>query len=289
MSAIYNELDYLFKDVNSPIIKRIIEMQLDYDRERNNNKIIYNKNIEYYNYFVEFVSELIKNIAIKNNSISYSRLFSRLLYDGYLSDMSNFISTTQEKYFIDIKGYFGIDIVNGFGCCRHTASFFQDVFKNLDINGKALCCFRPCTTKDDFQYKPFTSTANHVVNLLEYNGLYYIYDSLNKCYYYFNDFITMYPYIINDDNFSLNSILYYKPYMDMIIFSISYKEILENINTFIKNCNNSSFYITSQEITDILYETDNIYEKSNDILNCFKEDSKKYTKHIIPENRKFDF
>lgn len=286
MCEIYNEFSYLFKDFNSPIIKRIVEKQLDYNKEIENNKIIYNENIEYYNSFIKLVSKLIINIGIKDNSISYSRIFTNLLYDGYLSKKATFIPTTESKYFFDIKGYLGIDIINGIGCCRHIASFYQDVFKNLDINGKALCCFNTSTIKNKCKYQPFISRANHVVNLLEYNGLYYIYDSINNCYYYFSDFISMHPYIINDNKPILNSPLYYKPYMDMIIFSSSYKEILNNITVFRNNCNYSSYYITSQEIFNILYETDNIYSKSYDILKCFREDSNKYVKNIIPKNRK---
>lgn len=283
MEKIYNEFSYLFKDINSPIIKKIIEIQLNFNKECNDNKVIYKENIEYYNYFTESVSKLIKFLSLKNNSISYSRIFSNLLYDGYLSYMSTFISTNQPKFFFDIKGYLGLDIVNGFGCCRHVASFYQDVFKNLNVIGKALCCFNTSNIKDTLKYQPFINKANHVVNLLEYNGLYYVYDSLNECYYYFNDFISMHPYIIkNCDDNSLNSPLYYKPYMDMIVYSVSYKDVLDNVIIFKKNCDKSSFYIDSKEIIDILIETDIIYKKSYEILNYFKDESKKYIKNIIP-------
>ena len=286
MKSIDNRFDYFYKKIESPIIT---SMQLEYRKEVNQNKIIYNDNIEQYNNFTKLVAELINDIGEKNNSISYSRIFSKLLYDGYLSDSSHFIVTDQKEYLLDIKGFLGIDIINGVGCCRHISSFYQDVFDCLNMSGNALCCFEPNITDTSSNLDiSITGRANHVINLLKYNGLYYVYDPMRKSFYYFKDFIEMRPYLINEEN-CLNPPLYYRPYKEMIVFSSSYDDIVTNIITFINNCRNSANYVTSKEISEIVAEADNIYKKSNNMLNEFKKEAKQYTKHIIPDDRKLYF
>lgn len=285
MESIDN-FDYFYKKIESPIITL---RQLEYRKEVEQNKIIYSDNIEQYNNFTKLVAYLISNMGEKNNSIIYSRIFSKLLYDGYFSDDSYFVVTDQKEYLLDIKGFLGIDIINGVGCCRHISSFYQDVFGNIDMNGNALCCFEPDITEPyTHSDKLITGRTNHVVNLLKYNGLYYVYDPMRKSFYYFQDFIEMRPYLVDEKNY-LNPPLYYRPYKEMIVFDSSYGDIVTNIITFINNCKNSANYVTSKEIFEIVADADNIYKKSNNMLKEFKIEAKQYTKHIIPDDRKLYF
>lgn len=243
------------------------------------NRLKFSDSIKVYVEFVELIAKLIKEIGIPNNSISFSIIISKLIHDGYLSKNSIFISTEDLERLIDIRGFHGLDIINGYGCCRHVSSIHQDLFHQLNLCGEKIYCLKGIGEEPNASLRnPFNEEADHVVNLLEYDGMYYIHDVLCRRFYQFNDGFTMKRYPYGDNVFEK---LYYKPLLDMIFNNSSQDDVLNKILTF-QECSKES-YMTANEFNEIVDETNNEYNKKKDILDDFKQISQGYTKKIMAQ------
>lgn len=262
-----NEYKYLFAGPDSPIMTKLIKMQ----QVHHNDLIInmYDENVQSYIEFLELIAKIVRDIGLPNNSISYSKIVSRLIHEGYLSNRSVFVPTTDKTKFLDIIGFLGIDVINGYGCCRHTADIHQDIFRELNLCGDRVYCLSESSITLS---QAFNSRGNHIVNLLIYDEMCYVHDILHQKFYYFKNGFTMEEYQGRDT-------LYYKPSLDIVFNGMSYLDMLKRIRTFHESSAKS--YMSARELNEILAETDNQYNNSRQILEDFRREAKSYIKKIV--------
>ncbi len=268
---IFNENLYLFSH-NPEVISRIETLQ-------NVNRICTNEHKEKYkeafknysNFNKIYVSKLIKGIGIPNNSISYSILLSHIMSEGYLSkDMVLVRENEKYKNFKDIFGLLGLDVINGVACCRHFSTLFKDVFKELNICGDLIACL----CKENITLKEaFISKHNHVVNMIEYNGIYYAFDPFNNNIYKFIDMFTMEPY------FDKRILIYFKPSVNMIYNDETFIEVLNKIIKFDESSKLKP--LTLSEMGEIHLETTNLYKNNYNMVEDFIRDTIELKRSIV--------
>lgn len=273
-----NALINLFYNSESELGRAIIEKQVQHASAVKASELLYEKNITAYKAFIQLVTKVIKEIGLPNNEISYSLVISRLIHDGYLSENLFFFLTDNKNKVFDISGYLGIDIVNGYGCCRHVSGIHRDLFNDMELFNDNL----PCTSVPTYVSlkQAIEMPANHSVNLLKYNGLYYIHDALNKKFYTFNDSITMKQYPNNVE--IIPKKLFYKPEYDMIINNTTFSEVKEKIKDF--SYDSMKTHISVSELRDIMDETNLQYDRNKDVLCDFVQEARPYIRRIVPKN-----
>lgn len=268
----------LYYNSESELGRAIIEKQAQYRSAVKANELLHGKNITAYKEFIKLVTKVIKEIGLPNNEISYSLVISRLIHDGYLSEKLFFFQTENKNKMLDISGYLGIDVVNGYGCCRHVSGIHRDLFNYMELFNDKL----PCTSVPTYisLKQAFEMPANHSVNLLKYNGLYYIHDALNNKFYTFNDGFTMKQYPNSVE--ILPRKLFYKPEYDIIINNVTFSEVKEKVKDF--SYDSMKSHISASELGDIVDETNLQYDRNRERLGDFVKEARPYTKKIVPKN-----
>lgn len=123
---------------------------------------------------------LVKEISLPNNSISVSLVLNRLLSKGYFSYNEKIISAVNRADIKEIIGFYGLNVPSGYVCCRHVADFYKNVFDKMDLD----CIKIHCLHDDNItREKAFNKEANHVVNLIKYNNMLYVYDLFNNAFF----------------------------------------------------------------------------------------------------------
>lgn len=268
----------LYYNSESELGRAIIEKQAQYRSAVKANELLHGKNITAYKEFIKLVTKVIKEIGLPNNEISYSLVISRLIHDGYLSEKLSFFQTDNKNKMLDISGYLGIDVINGYGCCRHVSGIHRDLFNDMELFNDNL----PCTSVLTYisLKQAFEMPANHSVNLLKYNGLYYIHDALNNKFYTFNDGFTMKQYPNSVE--ILPRKLFYKPEYDIIINNVTFSKVKEKVKDF--SYDSMKSHISASELGDIVDETNLQYDRNREILGDFVKEARPYTKKIVPKN-----
>lgn len=273
-----NTLINLFYNSESELGRAIIDKQVQYASAVKANELLYGKNIIAYKTFIQLATKVIKEIGLPNNEISYSLVISRLIHDGFISENLFFFLTENKNKVFDISGYLGIDIVNGYGCCRHVSGIHRDLFNDMELFNDDL----PCTSVPTYVSlkQAIEMPANHSVNLLKYNGLYYIHDALNKKFYTFNNGITMKQYPNNVE--IMPKKLFYKPEYDIIINNTTFSEVKEKIKDY--SYDSMKSHISVSELRDIMDETNLQYDRNKDVLGDFVQEARLYIRRIVPKN-----
>lgn len=264
------DFEYFYKielNENTAYGEKLLKLKDDYVKEVEKNKIIYKKNIEAYMKLIKLISLIVKEIGLKDNSISYSIVTSKLLNSGFLS--KNLIFTKQQNDLFDIEGYLGIDVINGYGCCRNSASLHKNVFDQLNLFNNII----PCAKVENQNLRDLIiSVASHVVNLIEYEGAYYIHDIIYNIFAKFED-----GFII-DEYFNKQSYLFYKPEIDFIFYSQDFKKVINNIKNYKLDSRRS--HIDNSKLKDIILETENRFNSSNDAIKNYVISAQPYIKAI---------
>jgi hypothetical protein len=139
------------------------------------------KNQQKYSYIISKYNKVLKELRIfitdmvGFNKFSKLSALSEIVFDGYLSYNKNFQIYCGEQSVLDLHGYFGIDILDGKGCCRHISSLGLDTFKNDYI-------LIPCHVNTEKQVE-ICEKADHICLLFSYYNRYYIFDLLNDNLY----------------------------------------------------------------------------------------------------------
>ncbi len=237
--------------------------------------IKYHAIIEDYKRIILSTAEIVREIELSNNSISYSVIIARLIHDKYLSYNNNFQIITESFLLKDIGRYLGIDIINGFGCCKHMSGISEDTFSNIGLYNSFMPCF---STPDKTipSKKIAKQSANHCVNIIEYKGVYYTYDTIHRILYKFKNGVVMTPY---SKSFIVDANLYYKPLSDMLYNNISRDKVIEKIKILDEWSKKEP--ISYQEFQEILTDTNNRYDRNTNLLDEFNNDTKYYKKRIV--------
>lgn len=264
-----NENLYLFSE-DPKVIKKLELMSKINIKLTAFNKKIFKKAIINYRELIDLISNIIKEIGLLNNSISYSVILSKLIHKGSLSNDLKLTISENDEEFKDIIGFFGLDIINGYGCCRHFSNLFQDVFENIGMCGEMIICIN----KEGMTLEEaFSSRHNHVVNLIEFNNVYYAKDSLNANFYQFINGFAMNSY------FDLTDYAYFKPSVTMIMNGKTLPEVKEKIKLFTES--SKSTPLTIQELKEIILETIYLYNKNKNLIKDFERNSEVLKRKIV--------
>ena len=230
--------------------------------------------IEKYDSFIEKVSHLIRDISLKDNSLSSILSTGILLNHGMFSTNGKLV---YDNTSIDtLRFNLGIDVIRGKACCRHFSAFIDDVMKNLDIKSNIF----PCIYTDIYSETTLASKkVSHMANLVYYNGIPYVYDALNDNTFF--SFVDEFKAMTAD---RISPIYYYyKPYFDMFYERKSLKEVKQQLEIFRKSVGRS---ITEKEFLEIERETNEKLERDMDLIYDFILDTDKDLKTMDVEIEK---
>ena len=268
----YDERYYL-KEENEYDREPIYEFRWQVRMLRMFDEIINSSLIDEYDSFIKKVSSLVSELSLKDNSLSTVLSTGILLSNGMFSINGKLIYN--DKNFDTLSTKFGIDAVIGLGRCRHFSSFIDDVMQNLQIKSNIF----PCNYLDMHSEVLLSSEANHMANIVYYNRIPYVFDTLND-----NAFFSFVDEFIAVPIDRISSVCYhYKPYYEMVYSGKSLSEVKEQIESYRKSVGRSISY---QEFLDIKRETDEKLEKDMDLIYDFVLDTDADLKRIEKEVEK---
>ncbi len=274
---IENDLQRL-EDKKSELSKIIKANQRGLYIETLCNSILNRKTYSYKNLLI-LTSTLIKKIGLPNNSISYSQVIENLIFNGYFS-YGELIPYQRKDNInpLDLSGFRGIDVIRKEGVCRHFSSLHHDLFNKLGLFDNLYYCFE--VSQSDTYCPPIDDKydflkGDHVANVLEYNGQYYIHCTYNKRYYYFIDSFCAEQYGGKVDKL----FLFYTPILNQIFSTKDYQQVLKQIRVFDESSQKP--HITIQELNDIINQTNERFYNSSKLLSDFREEALPYMKKIV--------
>jgi len=247
----YNE-DYYLEDEN--ILK---SFQFDTFIRKEKKEIEekeYRNIIKKYNLLINRLAKFIKNVGY-NDSIECSLILSYMIHGGFVSYNGKYLAKeiTADK---EITSRLGTTIVRGMGVCRNFASMHKDVFDELKLFDKQLYCYQGFGSGKD-------KSANHVINLINYNNDYYgidIYNG-NRLYRFINELCMR-----EIGLYSTNS-LRYKSYYELLEGDSNIEDIKRNLRDYKK-------YSLKEYIDPITYA--NIKFNINQKIIGIKDDIKEF-------------
>ena len=164
-----------------------------------------------YDKLIQRTIELLKTLGFKN-PFEYSISIWYLIFEGYLSRGNKFtfgdpVCTMESKP--------GVNIVTNIGKCHNLSGLHTDVFEGLEMYDKRLICGTNKSIK-----KAQKGQANHVINIVDYNGTLCGIDLSNNC------LISRFesPLILKGIDDSV--MLAHKPYFSYILGDMDYEGIM---------------------------------------------------------------
>lgn len=213
-NRIYDERYYLDEKRNDEI-KELLELQSIWQGYIDSDKETYSSLIKDYNSYINVISKLVNELNYDKDNLTKLSIITKLIYKGLFSYEQVFTRGEDASSVLNCK--LGLNIIEGIGSCRHVSEFIQDVIPT----SRVLTCLTECKN-------PFKAEANHMINLAEYNKVFYGFDAYNGGRVLkFEDNFKMVPV---DEN--IETYFNYKPYAEIIY----YKRSLEEIRDFLKQC-----------------------------------------------------
>lgn len=259
----YQEKKYLNGDLEA--IELLNKKRLAYIYEAKDERKKYQKELYYYNQYISLIAELLIDLGL-NNSLEYSQALTYLIKKGYLSINHTFKSQEAKNELISC---WGMNIIEGLGCCRNFGSFHNDVMKALNEDSRRLYCYL-----EGFIKVGKFKSANHMINEITYEGRKYGIDIYhNKLFRYKNPFslkeISLY------DNISLTN----KPYYEIIYNEKSLDEVKEELKLLEEESKKKTIpkIVYSEELK---YKTFKYLEEKQEILEDFHNKTKIIRKEI---------
>ncbi len=172
---IFDEKKYLNKDPKS--LEELYKIREKFSLFHSIEKIKYGDLLKEYNKFLRIFSEFLKTLDF-NNSLEYGIAISYLIHNRYLCYDKDF---KHEENKNEIDARYGLTILKGYGCCRNFSDITRDMMMLLDYFVKNLYCYQG----NIYQVRNYRrKSANHVINLIEYDGVKYGIDLYNGCLLY---------------------------------------------------------------------------------------------------------
>ena len=238
--------------------------------EVNSNKNKYEYGIKLYNEYIKCISLLLNEINTPNNAISAAMILRRLLVNGTFS-LDNKFKFLDNGY-KDIVGFWGSNIILGYGCCRHVSNFISDVLTESQFNNMLFYNYITDNNLENANaYK-----ANHVINLINSNGTFYGYDGLDGYLYRFIDSTKMKSIYRKNDSY-----VYYKPYVNIAYNKLSVDEIKKIISIFGKNKDN--LVISQEEYIYLWNFAKDAVNNNKDLIQEFERLSQNGIKKLVRE------
>jgi len=162
-NRIYDERYYLDPNREEEI-KELLDMQSVWLEYVDSDKEKYVQLINDYNLYINVVSKLIDELSWNKDNLTKLNIITKLIHSGLFSYGQIFTSGNSASSVLNSK--LGLNVIEGNGFCRHLSNFISDVIPT----SKVLTCVTKCVN-------PFKEEANHMINLLEYDGVFYGFDA----------------------------------------------------------------------------------------------------------------
>ena len=255
MELRYYDERYYLDENRKEEIEYLLEAQKIWECGIEEEKKAYVSLISDYNSYIKIVSKLINELDYGKDNLSKLSIITKLLHDGTFSYGQVF--TRESNASTILNSYLGLNIIDGSGCCRHISEFIWDVIPE----SRVLTCVTECKN-------PLKEEADHMINLAEYNGVFYGFDAFNGGKLLkFEDEFKMIP--VNDE---IKTFFYYKPYAEVMF----YKRSLESIREFLKHCKENKGLLSKDEELFTYFLTEKSLETntSKEMINDFKSDTR---------------
>lgn len=184
----------------------IIELKDYWEEAKGNDKKMYSSLISDYNLYLKACSKLVDDIVLTKDSLIKINVIRHLIMRGIFSHTDKFIRQSGIENIVYTED--GINVIDGIGCCRHVSGFISDI---VPENTVLTCSYQ--------QKEQFDDEANHVVNLVEYNGIPYAYDGYN------NGKLYRFTGSLSLSTLDYSYDMYYKPYAEIILYNKTFEEI----------------------------------------------------------------
>lgn len=262
-------LDNFISEKNQRLVKYLYNEQSKYnaifDKEVSKNKEVF----ELYDLLIDRINKLLDSFNL-DNPLECSFALNYLIALGLVSTGS--VVKTDDNFLLKNNEFIcnhGITIVRGFGCCRNFSDFFNDVLKRR----MAIHNFY-CYSNNIFNQK-FTlrKDANHIINLIEFNGSSIGFDAIrNHIYRFIND---RQARIVND---LFEDFLTYKPYLEIIRDNCSIADIRKKMEHFSQS--SLDFHYTWNDFVDIESSVRKKIDSEKDVLESFDKDTREIRSDI---------
>ncbi len=134
----------------------------------------YETTISYYDELINIVATYMKENGVDNPESCFD-LYTKLLWNGYFSVNQMYEYDVENQS--NMMGYYGIQIATGRGDCKNNEDFFYRIMRKLGYNAYQVACSQgPDSIKE-------LVLGNHVITVVEDNGLEYYFDTTNACSY----------------------------------------------------------------------------------------------------------
>lgn len=173
-----------------------------------------------YNHYLLQLSNVLSGLDL-SGPMDYSIAMAYLIKNGYLSYDKDFKDEETKQ---EVHTRYGTSIINGYAVCRNYSDINRDILMLLDMYVKNIYCYRnPSGVNNSIK-----KSANHVVNLIEYDGVKYGIDLFNDCqlFKFDNSFILS---RISDDK---PSKMRYKPYFEIIVGDSTLEDVIKKVEEF---------------------------------------------------------
>lgn len=130
---------------------------------------------------ISLYDEIVKATALYiqrnggDNPESCFRLYTQLLWDGYLANNGNYRYNIEDQN--NIIGNYGARIATGEGDCKNNEDFFYKVMKLLGYDAYLVACIQKPKLPQEF------IMGNHMITIVSYEGKEYYFDATNVCSY----------------------------------------------------------------------------------------------------------
>lgn len=181
----------------------------------------YGTAIREYNKYLLMVKDFLTTLDL-NNSLEYSIALSYLIKNGYFTYDRLFRNKKDDN---ELASRLGISIISGCGCCRNIADLSNDLLNALGYYSNNFYCYAPY---NHLPKNANTKLANHVANLVEFNGVKYVIDLLNECILYGFDS----SFVLKEIALFSDHKIRYKPYFDIILNQYDLNKIFERLKEF---------------------------------------------------------
>lgn len=290
----YDEFKYL--DNQKEILEKLSKQRNTLLKIKEYNERHYKVIIEIYNQILEDLSLLLKN-NIDDDLLIYCGALSAIVWNGYVSNLRKFRYYEEET--MDLEGYLGIDVLSGFGCCRHISYLFKDFLDKNNFNTEYILT-REYDIKSDFsslgfdRYSKFgkmpkcgfngyinseTDDFDHACIIFYAKNNYFIYDPTNIQIYKMNGTKGKIGYGIGKIEMFPFSLIYYSDFdieaLEQYINNLQKSKSSYNIDIlWNKMVIGSNFVMENRKLFDEFYNDKKYY------LNTIDEEKK-----LILQNR----
>ncbi len=252
--------------IDKEILDKIIKCSNKHNKKTVGNAITYSENIKAYYEYLKLVCYFIKVLSLSGNSFSASLILKKLTDIGTFSKNGSFIRQNTAN---DITGFWGLNVIEGSGVCRHVSAFQSDVLTRINMLSDVLYVNTGKLISDDKVVK-----ADHAINIIKYKDVIYGFEATTGALFCLET-----PSSLKEMFRDKPRRLIYSPCTDMAVKGETLKQVSEKMNTFEKMICKET--ISKEEYDYIVQLANRAITVNESLIDDFKEASKKHIKKIV--------